>query len=508
MVNKKPTPRRSIGFRRTSISTTTDQSTKPFLNELRRRDTMEVRDSEYQLNCINTLTNFLIEHQYPITNKTLHNPSSKDFQEIFICIIKKIDDIKFDRFEEEAFNFLKCLKYPFINELNRSSMKTVTPHMWPVLLSMLSWLVETVNGAKIEENINNEINIKTYLKYLDGEDEEMNNLIENYKEDILKNIGNEIKELKIKENELKNEIKGINITDNNLIKKELNELEELNEELKKNIKKIPIKIKKINEEKEELIKEYLETEDKIKEIKKYNEKLNNKIKNQEINIEEYKRLKKELIELENQTENLTKIKKEIYKNNEESSEKLKLIYKNNEDILDKIQNFRKIKIDLKKRNFKEIFEDTERIKDEKNQDMILMNSEVEFLIKMEKNKTEEIDRLNQLIEIENKEFSQIASNFLDKKHTDEINQACCMKDIDKMKNKFYKSSDIERLSLFRLTNELEKEKINHQSKINEFDQIHEEQTKRIKFNIEIFEELVEIFETQEAEIDLFFTEII
>ncbi|KAF7694759.1 putative kinetochore protein NDC80 [Cucumispora dikerogammari] len=516
MADNRPKPRRSIGFRRTSISTPATLNTQtptsqlmatPLSMEPRRRDALEVRDPDYQSTCINTVTNFLVEHQFPITTKTLLNPSSKDFQNIFTSIIRKIDNIKFERFEDEAFNFLKCLKYPFISELNRSSMKTVTPHMWPVLLSMLAWLVETVNNSSVGLFSEKEINTKTYLCFLDGEDDEMNKIIENYKENILKSVENEIQDLIKKEDELKLKIKSINITDNNLLLKEFNEIIDLNEEIKKNLKKLPVKIQKTNEEKDQLIKEYLEVEDKIKEVKKFNEKLNNRILNQEMNMEEYLRLKKELSEFENQMENLMKVKKEVYQNMEGAMEKLKIITEKEEDFFDKIQQFRKLKIDLKNRNFKETFLEAEKIKDERNKQMILMNTEVGELSEMEKNKLVEIERYNQIIEKEGKELSQIASAFLEKKHTNEMNQACCMKDIDKMKNKFYSSADIESLSLFRLTNELEKERMNYASKLNAIEQNEEDLKNCIKVNLEVCEEILELFETQAAEIELLANEL-
>ncbi|KAI4292629.1 kinetochore protein NDC80 [Pancytospora philotis] len=108
-----------------------------------------VRDKAYKQACAETVASFLAQNNYDaaVTTKTLANPSNKEFQSIFKFIYSFIDPTPFAKFEDDVMGILKILKYPYSSEVTRSQLSTVTPHAWPVLLSMMSWLVELVNRS-------------------------------------------------------------------------------------------------------------------------------------------------------------------------------------------------------------------------------------------------------------------------------------------------------------------------------------------------------------------------
>ncbi|KAI5186385.1 kinetochore protein NDC80 [Nematocida homosporus] len=137
-----------------SLSMDTGRST---LSEDPRKKQRNVRDKAHQNQCIATIMEFLSKRDYdrPISNATLANPSLKDFQAIFRFIHSFIDTT-FEctrKFEEEVIIFLKGIKYPYASEINRSQLIAITPHTWPVLLSMLAWLttlIETVEATTMQ----------------------------------------------------------------------------------------------------------------------------------------------------------------------------------------------------------------------------------------------------------------------------------------------------------------------------------------------------------------------
>ncbi|OAG32957.1 kinetochore protein NDC80 [Nematocida sp. ERTm5] len=154
------------------------------LSEDPRRKQRNPREKTHQEENINIIINFLSSTEYdrPFSHALLSNPSSKDFQSIFRHIQSFIDPTAefTKRIEDEAPLFLRAIKYPYISEINRSQLIAITPHTWPVLLSMLGWLVKTVNSVyelmdvpSIEEeskSIFYEFLYKEYSNYMEGRD--------------------------------------------------------------------------------------------------------------------------------------------------------------------------------------------------------------------------------------------------------------------------------------------------------------------------------------------------
>lgn len=101
------------------------------------------------MNCIKNLIGFLAKSGYdkPISQKILTAPSTKDFQQIFKFLYAKIDPTyEFGKkFEDEVPGLLKGIRYPYANDISKSSLLAVgSIHAWPALLAMLNWIVELI----------------------------------------------------------------------------------------------------------------------------------------------------------------------------------------------------------------------------------------------------------------------------------------------------------------------------------------------------------------------------
>ncbi|OAG28882.1 kinetochore protein NDC8 [Nematocida displodere] len=158
-----------------SISFDTGRAT---FTEDPRRKQRNVRDKQYQTEAAHGIVDFLAGKEYdmPVSIGVLLNPSLKEFQRIFKFIQQFIDTTSdFSRkFEEEVIIFLKGIKYPYASEINRSQLVAITPHTWPVLLSMLAWLValvQTLEGRAMlcQETGVDEESRKIFYQYLYSE---------------------------------------------------------------------------------------------------------------------------------------------------------------------------------------------------------------------------------------------------------------------------------------------------------------------------------------------------
>lgn len=110
----------------------------------RRADPRPLHDKQYMQQCVKSLISYVIDHGYehPISPKILTNPSSRDFQNIFLFLLRRVDPtFEFQRrFEDEVPVVLKALHYPF--SMSKSALSAVgSPHTWPTLLGVLTWLM-------------------------------------------------------------------------------------------------------------------------------------------------------------------------------------------------------------------------------------------------------------------------------------------------------------------------------------------------------------------------------
>lgn len=113
------------------------------------KDPRPIREKPFQLTCIKNLIGFLAKSGYdkPISQKILTAPSTKDFQQIFKFLYSQIDSTyEFGKkFEDEVPGLLKGIRYPYANDISKSSLLAVgSIHAWPALLAMLNWIVELI----------------------------------------------------------------------------------------------------------------------------------------------------------------------------------------------------------------------------------------------------------------------------------------------------------------------------------------------------------------------------
>ncbi|KAI0029826.1 HEC/Ndc80p family-domain-containing protein [Vararia minispora EC-137] len=115
------------------------------------RDPRSLRDRPFQAEIRKDIAAWLTETGWTCAPQTLNNITAKDFRIIFQHLILLLDpNYPFDpnvRLEDDFVPALKCIQYPFVNQLD--SKWLVTPasmHAWPFLLGVLHWLVEEGKG--------------------------------------------------------------------------------------------------------------------------------------------------------------------------------------------------------------------------------------------------------------------------------------------------------------------------------------------------------------------------
>ncbi|CAK7894876.1 kinetochore protein Ndc80p [[Candida] anglica] len=81
---------------------------------------------------------------HPLTQRTLRQPTQRDFVVVFQFLYHKIDP--FHRFtktiDNEVFILLRTLNYPYLETINRTQIASVNSSNWPAILGMLYWLVK------------------------------------------------------------------------------------------------------------------------------------------------------------------------------------------------------------------------------------------------------------------------------------------------------------------------------------------------------------------------------
>lgn len=120
-------------------------------------DPRPVGDKGYQAACARNVLEFLTSHgyEYQVTLKTVASPTTKDYTNIMMFIVRYLDPsiLKgFTKIEEEIPQLYKRLRYPFT--ISKSNLTAVgSPHTWPSILAALSWVVELINYCEKAENV-------------------------------------------------------------------------------------------------------------------------------------------------------------------------------------------------------------------------------------------------------------------------------------------------------------------------------------------------------------------
>ena len=118
------------------------------------KDPRPLKDRNWQKGVRDEISEFLEQHGYPfaIPERTLTNPTTKDFQDIFRFIYGVFDGRPTasltalnKKFEDEVPILLRSAGYPFASDISKSHLQAIgAQHSWPGMLAMLHWFVEYI----------------------------------------------------------------------------------------------------------------------------------------------------------------------------------------------------------------------------------------------------------------------------------------------------------------------------------------------------------------------------
>ncbi|KAF2362645.1 Kinetochore protein Ndc80 [Trinorchestia longiramus] len=118
----------------------------------KRKDVRPINEASFKKHCVDNILNFLTDNNYCkqdcslLNRRIITSPTNKDFASIFSFIYGMlVPNYKMpSRFDEEIPLKLKLLTYP--SQIPKSTFASVgSPHSWPLLLAMLSWLCDIVS---------------------------------------------------------------------------------------------------------------------------------------------------------------------------------------------------------------------------------------------------------------------------------------------------------------------------------------------------------------------------
>ncbi|KAI0253943.1 HEC/Ndc80p family-domain-containing protein [Lactifluus subvellereus] len=115
------------------------------------KDSRPLRDRQYQTKMRQDIVSWLQSTEYDISMQTLMNITGKEYRNIFQYLLSMLDPgYPFDpqaRFEDEFILALKCIRYPFVGQLDPKWLAApASMHSWPSLLGVLHWLTVMCKG--------------------------------------------------------------------------------------------------------------------------------------------------------------------------------------------------------------------------------------------------------------------------------------------------------------------------------------------------------------------------
>lgn len=460
------------------------------LSEDPRKKGRNPREKLHQEENIKILLNFLssTEYERPFSYSLLSNPSLKDFQFIFRHIQSFIaPSTEGKKFEDEVSSFLKSIKYPFTTEINRSQLIAITPHTWPIILSMLGWLVNLVNNlyeitnSEEKEGIKStfyEFLYKEYGNYMEGRDDT------DLEEALEREIGNQNRE-KIKMGEekkemlrkIKEEIKSES-TDKELeimIEKQKQAIADL-EKISALRKNQEIKNKNYKKGLEESVKILKKAKEETRNLLIRKNSLEEEIKIQPIRPEDIQEMTQERDSLIRSLEEIKRRKTILIREIDIKNQKIKSEVEESENILSSI---RKIKTDLKikitrKKTTTDLLEYEEyriegSIEEEEAAAKEILESlqkeieEIENHLEVEKEKNSQLQEINNSLkeEIEQKEerVKVHAQVYIEKKEATEEEYKMTVGRVDKAETELLKILAEGDNGLFQSEQSLERVKI-------------------------------------------------
>lgn len=445
-----PQSRKSIKLNSTSLKPIPFPRMSIMNDELSSKESRNTRDKAYKAACIENVIKFLMENAYEgqFSQKILMNPSVKEFQSIFKFIYSFIDSTPFQKFEEDVVNILKLLKYPYTSEITKSQLSAATPHTWPVLLSMISWLVDLVNKASSNDTQTTNIEIEFfdftcegYLKFMEGEDDSY--LDEQFMEKIkllhskeTLEIENQRKELEVIMSELEN----LKSKFDDLSRLE-NKKRKINDDLNSlilNDKQLEIKKAKYISSIEKIIEEITVIETQIEELIQIKNELLVQINSQTINPQDIKDLNIEKVELFKQLEKLKPEREELSRALKQIEQKIN----EKADLIEKVTSeINSIRTGLEMdKNGITVSVIVEMEKELSNKRESLVNYEISLATLEDKHKEKEthFQDLEEQYSHLNSKLQTIGSIYLEKKEIAERSQQKNRNEIDRLENELLK----------------------------------------------------------------------
>lgn len=176
-----PTPTVQTTRRRsTTLGSAPVSSNIGFLNTpINNRDPRPLRDKNFQDEMAKDIFEFSKDvdpENAPTMGLPLDvikHPTQKAFIKIFQWLYKQIDPYyKYTKVENDIYQILRNLRYPYLNSINKSHIAAVGGSNWPKFLGMLHWLVKVIQ------------NLNTSFKEIEHSNDKMSNLNENSENSI------------------------------------------------------------------------------------------------------------------------------------------------------------------------------------------------------------------------------------------------------------------------------------------------------------------------------------
>lgn len=384
------------------------------------------------------------------------------------------------KFEDGFLLILKNIKYPFNNEITRSQLIAITPHTWPIILSMLSWMVCLIYKSCGEEVEDTEILFYNficdgYLKFMEGneDDTEIESEFERKVSVLYKESFDEIENLRTELEEIENKTKNVRVNF-----KEVEEMKNKKKEILDDMENLIQQRTQLDEK----MKKYLASIDKTKaeiatleeqaeELKKEHKNLKEQIEDQKINPEDVKVMNAEKIELYKELERIKPEKEELFKT----------LNKQEQGIWTKVDEFEKLNFD-----FKTLVKDVKIkvIKDQNVAEDVEIEGDIDsiqlsledsierkrdelFYLHELKNKLEEKKSENETVLSEyeeklkyiNDKLFRTGKLYIEKKEISEIEQRKSQKEMDKIENELLKLNLESNSSLLLSEQNLQRAKI-------------------------------------------------
>lgn len=263
------------------------------------------KERSFQQSAVATINSYLSSVSFPISFKSTF-PSAKDITETLKFLMSRLD-FPASKLEEGLPILLKCLNYPF--KLNKSILKSpAAPHQWPTFLALIHWLVQIAKfhdhlssspNSSFENNFLNLYTLNSYLHYIRGDDDAVDELDRECKEKLEKEKGHEVEKVKAAELNVANlgaELQELRSrpSQREVLEKERSLLEDDVNKFHKMIEEFTVRIREVEKVLSEKEKQLEAKVQEHKKICEENEELKKRVELQTFNARDAERMKREL----------------------------------------------------------------------------------------------------------------------------------------------------------------------------------------------------------------------